>query len=154
MRKNKMLEQGDVIHIVDATLLYMSNGIKDAISNVRAVEDDCTELEFMTLKFQIKMLKDVFWESVKLNHPELVTLLNSPKYVELSHDCRDHVIKVEKVSERINDGKTIDDMLDNLGLDRPSLIRSLTFSTFITWSRQSCDNSTYLGEFKRVTNSG
>ena len=121
MSKNKMLEQGDVIHIVDATLLYMSNGIKDAISRVKAVEDESTELEFMTLKFQIKMLKDVFWETVKVEHPELVTLLNSPKYVELSHDCRDHVIKVEKVSDRINDGQTIDDMLDNLGLDRPSL---------------------------------
>ena len=67
------------------------------------------------------MLKDVFWATVKLEHPEFDMLLNSPKYVELSHDCKNHVIKVEKVSDRVNDGKTIDDMLDNLGLDRPSL---------------------------------
>ena len=121
MSKKKMLEQGDVIHIVDATLLHMSNGIKKAIDMIKAVKGECTEIEFMTLKFQIKMLKDVFWETVKVEHPELVTLLNSPKYVELSHDCREHVIKVERVSERVNDGMTIDDILDNLGLDRPSL---------------------------------
>ena len=114
-------KQGDEIHIVDATLLYMSSGIKDAISQVRAVEDDCTELELMTLKFKIKMLKDVFWTTVKIEYPELETLMNSSKYVELSHDCTSHVLTVEKISDRVNDGQTIDDMLDNLGLDRPSL---------------------------------
>ena len=113
--------QGDEIHIVDATLLHMSNGIKDAISQVRAVEDDCTELEFITLKGKIKMLKDIFWVTVKVEYPELETLMNSSKYVELSHDCINHVLTVERVSDKVNDGKTIDDMLDNLGLDRPSL---------------------------------
>ena len=121
MSENKMLQQGDEIHIVDATLLDMSQKMKNAIDMVQASKDECTEIEYITLKGKIRMLKDIFWESVKLEHPELVTLLNSPKYVELSHDCRDHIIKVEKISERVNDGQTIDDMLDNLGLDRPSL---------------------------------
>ena len=121
MSENKMLQQGDEIHIVDATLLDMSQKMKNAIDMVQASKDECTEVEYITLKSKIRMLKDIFWESVKLEHPELVTLLNSPKYVELSHDCRDHIIKVEKISERVNDGQTIDDMLDNLGLDRPSL---------------------------------
>ena len=113
--------QGDEIHIVDATLLHMSNGIKKAIDMIRAVQGECSEVEYITLKCKVKMLKNIFWESVKIEYPELEALMNSSKYVELSHDCKSHIIKVEKISDRVNDGQTIDDMLDNLGLDRPSL---------------------------------
>ena len=113
--------QGDEIHIVDATLLHMSNGIKDAIDMIKAVQGECTEIEYITLKGKIRMLKNIFWESVKIEYPELEALMNSSKYVELSHDCINHVLTVEKISERVNDGMSIDDILDNLGLDRPSL---------------------------------
>jgi len=116
-----MLRQNDEIHIVDARLLEMSNGIKEGIDGMNEVRDTCSKVEFNMMKVQLNMLKDVFWMYVKKIYPELERLMLSPKYVELSHDCINHVIKVEKVSDDINDGMTIDDILDDLGLDRPSL---------------------------------